>query len=141
MSVPDEEIQEIQDKGMVTAVANGVASVEIVRGGGCNSCSLHGICFSKNTPAVFHIPTQIPLVVGDEVELNVSAEGRVLASLLVFGLPVLFLMLGFLIANRFLAELPSIILAFLAMGLSFFIIRCFDKKWNQRFQIEIVRKL
>lgn len=137
----DEDIQEIQDKGLVTAMVGGIASVEIVRGGGCNSCSLHGICFSKNTPAVFHIPTQLSLKVGDEVELKVCAEGRVLASLLVFGLPVLFLMLGFLLANRFLAELPSIFLAFLAMGLSFFIIRCFDKKWNQRFQIEIVRKL
>ncbi len=133
--------EEIQDKGQVTAIAGDIISVEVVRGGGCDSCSLHGICFSKNTPAVFKIASELPLQVGDEVELHISAEGKVLASLLVFGLPVLFLVLGFLLANQFLAELPSIGLAFLAMGLSFFIIRCFNKKWEQRFQVGIVRKL
>ncbi|MCB5251374.1 MAG: SoxR reducing system RseC family protein [Candidatus Cloacimonadaceae bacterium] len=136
--MPDEEIQ---DKGLVTAMADGIASVEVLRGGGCSSCSLHGICFSKNTPAVFQIQTELPLQVGDEVELSISAEGRVLASLLVFGMPVLFLMLGFWIANRFLAELPSIILAFSAMVLSFFIIKLFDRRWEQKFKIEIMRKL
>lgn len=133
--------EEIQDRGLVTAVGSGIASVEVLRGEGCNSCGLHGICFSKNTPAVFQIHTELPLQVGDKVELYISAEGRVLASLLIFGLPVLFLVLGFLIANQFMAELPSIILAFLAMTLSFFIIKLFDRRWEQRFQIEIVRKL
>ncbi len=133
--------EEIQDKGLVTAFADGIATVELVRGEGCQSCGLHGICFSKNTPAVFQIQTDLHLQAGDEVELWISSEGRVLASLLIFGVPVLFLILGFLLASQFLAELPSIILAFLAMALSFFIVRCFDKRWDQRFKIEIERKL
>jgi positive regulator of sigma E activity len=133
--------EDIQDKGFVTAFEHGIATVELQRGGGCRDCAMRGFCFSKNTPAVFRLHTELKLQVGDEVELEISAQDRVLASLLIFVLPVICLMLGFVLANQFLSELYSIIFAFGAMALSFFIIRLCDRKWGEKLKIEIARKL
>jgi len=133
--------EEIQDKGKVTACVDGKAIIELQRGGGCKSCSMRGFCFSKSTPAVFHLETDLPLEAGDEVELDISPEARVLASLLIFGLPVLSLIVSFIIANHFISELGSIIIAFGAMALSFFIIRLCDKNWGNKVRVRIVRKL
>ncbi|HNQ43739.1 MAG TPA: SoxR reducing system RseC family protein, partial [Candidatus Cloacimonadota bacterium] len=82
-------MEDIQDQGIVTAVAGSLVTVEIQRGGGCKSCSMRGFCFSKSTPAVFHLESDLPLQIGDTVELDISPTGRVLASVLIFGIPVL----------------------------------------------------
>lgn len=132
---------EVQDSGLVTEISNGVATVELQRGGGCGSCSMKGFCFSKNTPSVFNLQTDLALQAGDKVELEVSASGRVLASVLIFIVPVLFMIFGFLLANVWFSELASIMFAFTAMALSFLIIRQCDKRWGNRLKIEIARKL
>ncbi|MDI3503982.1 MAG: sigma-E factor negative regulatory protein RseC [Candidatus Cloacimonadota bacterium] len=133
--------ENIQDVGLVTAFERGIATVELQRGGGCKGCAMRGFCFSKSSPAVFHLPSELELHAGDKVELNISAQGRILASLLIFGLPVIALIGGFLLANQFVSELSSIILAFIAMALSFLVVRFCDKKWGQSVKIEIKRKM
>jgi sigma-E factor negative regulatory protein RseC len=133
--------EEIQDSGLVTEVSDGVVTVELQRGGGCTSCAMRGFCFSKNTPSVFKLKTDLALQAGDKVELEVSASGRVLVSTLIFIVPVLFLIMGFLLANIWITELGSIMFAFAAMALSFFIIRLCDRRWGNRLKIEIARKL
>ncbi len=133
--------EEIQDKGIVRTFQNGIATVELERGGGCSGCAMRGFCFSKSSPAVFHLATDLNLEPGDEVELAISAEGKILASFLIFVLPILFLIIGFLIANLYFTELVSIIFAFGAMALSFLVVRYCDRKLGHKFKVEIVRKL
>jgi len=133
--------EEIQDSGFVTEVSEGFVTVELQRGGGCTSCAMRGFCFSKSSPAVFRLQNDLELKVGDRVELEVSASGRVLASTLIFVLPVLFLIIGFLIASIWFNELISILFAFIAMALSFLIIRLCDQRWGNGLKIEIARKL
>lgn len=133
--------EEIQDSGVVTTVDGNYVTVELQRGGGCKSCSMRGFCFSKSSPAVFKIQTELELKIGDRVELMVSAKGRVLASLLIFIVPVFFLFMGFGLASLFVGELSSILFAFAAMALSFFIVRMCDKIWGDKLKIEIARKL
>ena len=134
-------MEDIQDQGIVTEVTGNRVTVEIKRGGGCKSCSMRGFCFSKSTPAVFHLESDIPLIKGDLVELEISPSGRVLASMLIFGLPVLALVAGYLIAQLWLSELSGIIVAFAAMAGSFVLIRFCDRHWGKKLEVRIARKI
>lgn len=133
--------EEIPDSGIVTAIIGNKVTVELQRGGGCKSCAMHGLCMTKSTPAIFHIVSSLPLQVGDRVELDVSAGGRVLSSLLIFGTPVAALFIGFLIAQNWFNELISIFFAFASLALSFYLVRFCDRKWGSKLNIEIARKL
>lgn len=133
--------EDTTDTGVVTEVNQEYVTVELQRGGGCASCAMRGFCFSKNSPSLFKLKTDLSLEVGDKVELEVSAKGRVLASLLIFILPVVSMFSGFMVAEIWFTELASILFAFGAMVLSFFIIRLCDKRWGSRLKIGIARKL
>jgi len=134
-TVPQEDI------GTVVSVRGKLVKVELVRGSGCKSCSLRGMCFGRNTPAVFELESDLELVPGDRVQLMIAPSTRVLTSLMVFGLPLLCLFAGYLIGSLWLAELPSIGIAFAATALSFFIMRKIDKKFGNRLQVRIGSKI
>ncbi len=130
-----------EDSGVVTEVQGNKITVEIVRGGGCKSCAMQGFCFKKNTPARFTLTSNLPLQTGDLVQLDISPAGRTLASLLIFGLPLVCLFTGFLIASQWLTELASILLGLAALAASFLPIRWLDKKLGNKLNIGILRKL
>ena len=131
----------IEDSGIVKKVEGNIVTVEIERGNGCNSCKMQGLCFKKREPTEFEIVTHIPLQVNDRVQLDISPLGRTMVSLLIFGVPLLFLFSGFLIASIWLTEIVSILIGFIAMALSFKIIRFIDKKYGKQLKIRIERKL
>ena len=131
----------IEDSGIVKKVEGNIVTVEIERSIGCNSCKMQGLCFKKREPTEFEIVTHIPLQVNDRVQLDISPLGRTMASLLIFGVPLLFLFSGFLIAAMWLTEIVSILIGFIAMALSFKIIRFIDKKYGKQLKIRIARKL
>lgn len=135
------EEHHIEDSGTVVSVHGTHVRVEVVRGAGCKSCSMRGFCFRKNVPAVFDLETELDLKAGDRVELEISPGARVLSALLIFGVPLFFLFGGFLISAHWLIELPSIGIAFLAMALSFFIIRYCDRNVAGSIKVRIGRKI
>lgn len=134
-TVPQEDI------GTVVSVRGKLVKVELVRGSGCKSCSLRGMCFGRNTPAVFELESDLELVPGNRVLLMIAPSTRVLTSLMVFGLPLLCLFAGYLVGSLWLTELPSVGIAFAATALSFFIMRQIDKKFGNRLQVRIERKI
>jgi len=131
----------IEDSGVITAVDEKYTTVEIVRGGGCKSCSMQGFCFKKSTPAQFVLSTELDLQIGDKVQLEISPGGRTMASLLVFGLPIACLFAGFLVAGIWFPELISIAFAFIFMSMGFLIVRLLDKNLSKHLSIKIARKL
>ena len=132
---------EQQDAGTVVAIDGKKVRVEVVRTGGCKSCSMRGMCFGRNTPAVFDLTTDLDLRVGDQVELEISPGSRVLSSLLVFGVPMVFLFAGFIVASIWLQELAAIGVAFAATLLSFLLIRYIDRCIGGKLQVRIGRKI
>lgn len=102
---------------------------------------MRGFCFKESEPTKFEIITDLPLQVNDRVQLDISPVGRTLVSLLVFGVPIIFLFLGFIIASLWFIEFVSILIGFVAMGLSFRIVRLIDKKYGKRLKISVARKL
>ncbi|HPS38186.1 MAG TPA: SoxR reducing system RseC family protein [Candidatus Cloacimonadota bacterium] len=134
-----EPVQE--DIGIVVEMTGRIARVELERGGGCKGCSMRGMCFSKGKPAVFELATDLDLAPGDRVSIVISPRARILSSLLIFLMPVLFLFLGFVLASRFMAELPSIGVAFCFMAVSFLIVRLIDRKMGNHLEIRLGEKL
>jgi len=130
----------IEDSGIVKEVLDNAVLIEIERGSGCKSCSMHGFCM-KNVTSEFVVETDMPLEAGDKVLLDISAVGRVWASLLIFGLPLAFLFIGFIVANYWLSELLSILAGFTAMGLGFVMVRCLDSGFARKLNIRIARKI
>ncbi len=129
------------DVGTVVSVESGRVRVEVVRGGGCKTCSMRGMCFGRNIPAVFDLESDLDLQVGDRVELDIAPSTRVLSALLVFALPLACLFAGFIVARQWLNELPAIGIAFAATALSFIIIKGIDRSIGEKLQVRIGRKL
>ena len=130
-----------EDVGIVTAISGKMVTVEIMRSGGCKSCSMQGFCFKKNEPVSFSIPSELELEVNDQVQLEISPEGRVLASLLVFGVPMAALFLGYLLFSLWLSELGAILVSFGTMALSILLVKWLDKKLGGNLKVTISRKL
>lgn len=127
----------VEDTGIVTAVDGSRIKVEIQRGESCGSCSMRGFCFKKADNTVFELHCDLPLKVGDRVYLEISPGARIGSALLIFGLPLLMLFLGFMVASRFLAELPSVATGFGAMALSFVIVGILDKRYGKRIKVSV----
>ena len=53
--------KEIIEKGVIVAVNSGSVEVEILRGEGCGSCSMHGLCFPAKKNSVLHIKSDLAL--------------------------------------------------------------------------------
>ncbi len=130
-----------EDLGIVTALNANKVQVEVVRGSGCKSCTLHGFCFSKNTPAVFHLETELHLQVGDQVRLDIAPKNRILSSFFIFLMPILFLFAGYGIASIFLTELYAALLGFAALASSFLLLRLIDKKLGKKLMVNILEKV
>lgn len=130
-----------EDRGLVSAVNGNQITVELIRGGGCKSCTMQGLCFRKSTPAIFTLKSDISLQVGDSVQLEISAGGRTLASLLIFGLPLLLLFTGFLLASQWLVEPAAVAIGFASMASSMVLLRWLDKKIVGNLDIRIAGKL
>lgn len=129
------------DVGTVVEAFEGKVKIEVVRGAGCKSCTMRGMCFGRNTPAVFELENDIGLQPGDRVELEISPGSRVMSALLVFGLPMVFFFAGFIIARLWTSELIAIGVAFAATSVSFLLMRWLDNRLGGRLQVRLGRKL
>ena len=112
-----------EDVGTVIEVEGKKVRVEVVRSGGCKTCSMQSFCFGRNTPAVFDVESELELKPGDRVELEIA------------------LFLGYLIGSIWLDELASIGIAFAATALSYIILKLIDRKFGKKVQVRIGRKL
>ena len=130
-----------EDIGKVVAVNGSKIKIEIERGGGCKSCAMRGMCFAKNSPAVFELESDLALAEGDKVSLEIAPATRILGSITIFLVPVIFLFLGFIIASQWLGELASIGVSFASMAASFLIVRWVDRRFGKQLDIRIGEKL
>ncbi|MCU0641910.1 MAG: SoxR reducing system RseC family protein [Candidatus Margulisbacteria bacterium] len=89
--------------------------------GGCSACQLLA-------PGRHGLTAQNPLgaKVGDQVEVEITAEANRLIPLVVFGVPTLAFIAGLIVGSRF-SELLSVVLALGFLGLSFGLVRWFDR--------------
>ncbi|MGC8697796.1 MAG: SoxR reducing system RseC family protein [Halothiobacillus sp.] len=107
----------IREQGVVVALVEGGVVVETFRQTGCQSCASRGGCginlMQKALNRKQHqvrVSTQLPLRVGERVQLVLPASALVQASLLMYVLPLLGLMLGALAGQMLFATNSASIL-------------------------------
>jgi positive regulator of sigma E activity len=129
-----------QDSGVVTAINGNRITVEIVKGGGCKSCGMKGICGDNNRPIVLQFDTDGQYKIGDKVSVSVTSGMRVLSSVIVFVFPLLALIGFYAIGTIFTNEPVSVVIGFAGMVLAFLIVRILDKQIGKKVNFQLVGK-
>ncbi|MDZ7271456.1 MAG: SoxR reducing system RseC family protein [candidate division KSB1 bacterium] len=126
----------MREYGQVVAVDGDRAQVKVVRGDKCGECQ---VCRAFGEGGgIMEARNRIGAAVGDLVEVEVSPKTVVGHSMLLFIVPLVFLMLGYVLGRALPwpatggAEMRGILGAFLFLTLSFFLVRAYDRWYARR---------
>lgn len=125
--------------GIVRKVYDGRIIVEFMKksacGDSCDSCNAH--C-AESQLEYLEFKNTISAKVGDLVKLNVNEKSVFNYKLLVYGMPLVFLIMGISIAYSLLSkngiknvDLISLIIGLCSMAVSYLIINKIDKKFGK----------
>lgn len=126
--------------GLVTEVSSEKVKVESAPDAGCASCAARGSCMtgSEQRVKVIWIKNTLGAVKGDMVFYAVEEKGVVTGALLLYLMPVLFLLAGGIIAPQMSLfdgmdpELASAIGGVTFLVISFFLIRIISGFFNRK---------
>lgn len=114
--------------GRVVSVADGRAQVSVTASESCTGCSVRNQCHSatgnsKTITALNHADA-LP---GDTVVFEVDSSRVVFSAVLVWIMPLVFMVAGYLIAERIAGGMIPIIAAFVCFGIAFLLIKLIDR--------------
>ena len=125
----------------VIALQDGFIKVKKTNQDSCNACRIRHICGGENLPELT-ISTDESFQIGEIIELIIEPKMRVFSGFLFFIFPTLifvsFFCISFLVFT--LSEQLSILVAFISLPLSFFLVVLYSKIFAQKMDIS-VRKL
>ena len=95
-------VDEVQETAVIVEVRGETAKVRLNRNPACESCASAGFCHpdSGNKPLV-EVNNEVHADVGDVVELEVKPSSRIGSSLIVFGLPLVMMLLGAILGLQY----------------------------------------
>jgi positive regulator of sigma E activity len=131
-----------EDVGTVVAIHGKKVTIEICPTAGCASCSMSGVCGAGNKNKYFTIETDQPVQMGDQVTLQIHGGSEVVSSLILFLMPILFMIFGFVL-GRFILGLKegnAVLISILGLGLSFFVVKIIDHFYGKKMFITILPK-
>lgn len=125
--------------GIVEDINSGIAKVKILRVSACGeNCVECGACDKKSNTVI--AKNTLNAKVNDKVIVNMSDKLVLGAAFLVYIIPLIFLIIGYLIGH-IISENTGILLGFTFMVIAFLIIIYIDKKFNKRYEAEIIKIL
>lgn len=88
--------------GVVVEVTDGIARVQPHKHSACSSCGSSTVCFPDEKPAPIIEATLAgqDVKIGDLVELKRDEAPKIVAALLVFGIPVVTLIVGIIVGTN-----------------------------------------
>jgi len=149
-----------EDVGTVVAIHGKKVTIEICPTAGCASCSMSGVCGAGNKNKYFTIETDQPVQMGDQVTLQIHGGSEVVSSLILFLMPILFMIFGFVLGRfilglkegnavlisilglglSFFKEGNAVLISILGLGLSFFVVKIIDHFYGKKMFITILPK-
>lgn len=132
----------MEETGIVTELKeNGFASVRATGGEGCGSCACRGACqaIGGGTERKLTAVNQAGATVGDHVLIRIGSGSVLKASFLVYLLPILALLVGSFIGQKYSAQIwstgnpetVSVLTGLFGLGASFAVIRLFHGRLSQ----------
>ena len=125
----------ISERGVINKISGRKATVEIQKSSACAACESRDSCdVHGGKPMEIQVENHLKAGEGDLVEISIPSGTFLILSLYVYFIPVAALMGGAYVGGTFLAPrlgmgatACSIVLGFLAMGVTFILLRRFDK--------------
>ena len=141
----------IEEKASVVSVDGGRIWVQTQRKSVCGTCSARKGCGTASLEQLFGkrrtqmmVSSEIPVSAGDEVMLGIEEATLLRGSLLLYGLPLLFMLIGAVLAQSLVpsgGELPVIAGAISGLLLGLFLVAGHTQKlrFNPRYHPTILR--
>jgi len=112
------------EQGIVIKVEGSDVWVELTPGERCKGCAACHLLSAGKRGVIAEDP--VGAAVGDMVEVEICQETRLIFPLIVFGLPVVFLLVGIFL-GRLVSELMAVLLGFAFLFLSYLLIKMVDR--------------
>ncbi len=110
--------EQIQEEGTVTTVQDGLATISVLHRGDCRECGARILCKAsgEENPSVI---ARDPLGVqpGDRVRISAPGESILLASCILYGIPLAALLLGIALGPTLFPRDPELYGSLLGIGL------------------------
>ena len=125
----------ITEQGIIDKISGRTATVQIQKSSACSSCESRDSCdVHGGKPMEIEVNNRLQAAEGDQVEVSVPSGTFLLVSLYVYFIPVVALIGGAYVGGTLLAPSLglgatgcSIVFGFLAMGVTFILLRRLDK--------------
>lgn len=126
-------------RGKVIKTQNNMAQAEIARSAACgDNCATCGLCHAKNMTVLAE--NTAGAAEGDAVLISMSDKKVLGAAFLVYIIPVIMLIIGYIAGNAvFKSETGAILSGFVLMAAAFLIIMFIDKRAKNRYTPKIVK--
>lgn len=123
----------MQEIGKIIAIIGDTAKIEITPSGGCAHCAQFNLCnpLGQNKK-VIELKNTINAQVGDIVKIEIGEKSRALSIALVFGLPVLLLIVGLVIGNFLSNEKLSALLGGCGLVLAMCLLKIIDNRLKKK---------
>jgi len=132
----------MQETGVVIGLKeNGFASVRASGGEACGSCGCRGACqaLGGGTERKITAVNRAGAAVGDQVVVTIGSGSFLKASFIVYLLPILALVVGSYIGQKYSAQIwsaanpetVSVVTGLVCLGASFLVIRLFSSRMTQ----------
>lgn len=135
--------EEIQEHGIVVQTCEGLATVSVVRSGACEECGARILCKSsgEENPHVTALDT-MGVKPGDRVRICAPGKNVLLASVYLYGIPLVLLLLGITLGAALPTRNTELIGSLLGLGfcaLYYIIVRILsgNSRRNRRFMPRI----
>lgn len=130
--------------GVVTEIKEGKIVLQLDGGDHCTHCAAKSMCAINENIRVLELPETISVNIGEKVEIEYTEKNRITIAIIIFLLPLLFLVFGYYLANLLFHSttssiIGSIIGLFTGISLPYFV-----NKWNEKknlIQPKLVKKL
>ncbi|WP_303291345.1 SoxR reducing system RseC family protein [Marinobacter sp. SS5-14b] len=138
----------ITETGKVVALNGEHAWVQTIRVSACESCSARSGCGQRALAAVSGGRANQILVentagarVGDEVVIGVDEQSLLSASLAVYGVPLVLMVLMSIAGHRWFGgtDLVAILGALVGLGTGFWLVRRWQSRSGEKFQPRMIR--
>lgn len=136
------------EEGRVIGLEGHEAILEVNKTANCNGCkACCSLSRENDNIMIARVPNSLDAKEGDMVRFEVSETQQVIATAIVFLLPVLFLITGYLIGAFFLSSLiktsqqgTGIIFSVLGFLLSLYVVKVAEDKHQSYFHPKMVKK-
>lgn len=114
--------ENIIEKGIVLKAENGQAEIALIETGSCEECSAKIFCkpSEKSDSKILEVSDPFGVQPGDEVQIEINGGDVLKASVMLYGVPLILIILGIIIGMELFANtsLPELFSFLFGLGLT-----------------------